>query len=364
MAAFSSRAKVNKAARALSRTERRLLERKERNIAKRKAKIPNTEKPTSNPNVVDIIRSFVQVGEGGLSSLFNKSQRLKNLFESLVPRLPGRNVSFTHHSLWMALGFRLPLVMAIAFLLTDENTSPYIIQCSLGPSMLPTIQFAGDIWVIETGAWGRAWRRIVGGQDEESLPDLSSSYKVGDLVIWENPETGKRSCKRIVGLEGDDINIYGEYNKMYNYRSDFGVVWPRKKDGAVDHIFGAYSVLNAEGEDNNVFKNSNDQGGRVEQLDTLVVPKQCVWVEGDCPLFSMDSRQYGPIHVSNLRGRLIFRLWPWNRNDLMNDEGNSYLSSCWISKKRPVPYSMIESYIGKRFNFYRIAASKSEDAPQ
>ena len=219
--------------------------------------------------------------------MFGKSRQLKKIFESLVPRVPGRNISFTHYSLWMALGFRLPLFLALSFLLTDENTSPYIIQCSLGPSMLPTIQFAGDVWLIETDSLGRAWRYIFGGEQNEF--NLKSVYQVGDLVIWENPENGKRSCKRIIGLEGDTVHTYGEYSNLFKHRSDLGVLWPRDEEGTVRRKFGAYSEKNAEGKSDAVFNNS-DHPGKAMQSDTLVVPKQCLWLEGDCPLFSMDSR--------------------------------------------------------------------------
>jgi len=233
--------------------------------------------------------------------------------------------------------------MVLSYLITDENTTPYVIQGSLGPSMLPTIQFVGDIWLVQTGAWPRAWRWILGQQDEDDLPAVGSIYEVGDLVIWEDPKTGKRSCKRIVGLEGDTVHRFGEYRNFYQNRSDFGVLWPKKKDGAIEQIYGAFSSQNNERE-NGVLEH---KGGSLEHSDTIVVPKQCVWLEGDCPLFSMDSRQYGPIHSSKIRGRLIFRVWPWQRHDLTND-------SCWVSKKRPVPYSSIEAYIGKQFGLYRV----------
>ena len=172
---------------------------------------------------------------------------------------------------------RLPLVLALSFVLTNESTSPYVIQGSLGPSMLPTIQFVGDIWLVETRAWKKAMDWIFGS--EESL-DVRSMYSVGDLVIWEDTTTGKRSCKRIVGLEGDVIDRYGEYKKMYKNRSDGGVLWPKK--GRDEHVFGAFS--RAETED-------AEQPQEIEEHShKIVVPKQCVWLEGDCPLFSMDSR--------------------------------------------------------------------------
>ena len=302
----------------MPRTERRLLERKERNSARKKAKIHSSPEK--------------------LSSTLLKSQRF---LYSLVPRLPGRPQSFVSRSHLIAISYRLPLFLVLSYFLTDENTSPYIIQASLGPSMLPTIQFAGDIWVVETGAWERVWNRIFSRQDEGNFP-TSSSYKVGDLLIWEDPKTGKRSCKRLIGLEGDEVSRYGEFGDLkYKHRSDFGIIWPK-----------TYTE-----KDKIQYNDNQDSKAEAPPPRILVVPENCVWLEGDCPLFSMDSRQYGPINANKIRGRLVFRLWPWKRSDLTNDKENAYLSSCWISRDRPVPYPSIEAYIGKRFDFYRLPST-------
>ena len=42
---------------------------------------------------------------------------------------------------------------------------------------------------------------------------------------------------------------------------------------------------------------------RVEQSGAL-------WVEGDNPAGSTDSRQFGAVPASALRGRVVMRLWP------------------------------------------------------
>ncbi len=245
------------------------MERKERNQAKRERKISKTDESTTNSGIQTTISKF-------------SWENFQNRFEFLIPRLPGRNISFTHNSLWMALGIRFPLFVAISYLITNEDTSPYVIQGSLGPSMLPTIQFVGDIWLVETRAWSKGWRwiteQLLGKQDP---PKLQSVYQVGDLVIWEDNTSGKRSCKRIVGLEGDTVHRYGEYRNIYRDRDDAGVLWPKKK-GLGDHVFGAFAKPDGAEE--------SEKEETKEPSDILVVPKQCVWLEGDCPLFSMDSR--------------------------------------------------------------------------
>jgi signal peptidase I len=202
----------------------------------------------------------------------------------------------------MALALRFPIFLALSFVITNENTSPYVIQGSLGPSMLPTIQFVGDIWLVETGAWRRAWRWIT-RRGETNLPALGSMFQVGDLVIWEDTKTGKRSCKRIVGLEGDTIHTLGEYRNLYQNRSDNGVLWPKK--GANDSNFGAFSTL----EDERGNGELESQDGALERSNEIVVPKHCVWLEGDCPLFSMDSR-----YVKYYAARLVLlRNFLWSK---------------------------------------------------
>lgn len=263
--------------RTLSRTERRMLERKHRNREKRKSRIEHSSNRIAG-------KKYRQMFNGeGFYSFFSNSKRLENLTESLIPRLPGRNVSFTHKSLWMALGFRLPLFMLIAYGITNENVSPYVIQGSLGPSMLPTIQFVGDIWLVETGAWHRALRWALRQLGQEKLA-VDSMYEIGDMVIWEDTNTGKRSCKRIIGLEGDTVYRFGQYRNLYRNRADVGILWPKEENAK--QIFGAFS---GENEEYNVEGN-----GEISQ--TIIVPNQCVWLEGDCPLFSMDSR-YGKVSL-------------------------------------------------------------------
>jgi len=62
---------------------------------------------------------------------------------------------------------------------------------------------------------------------------------------------------------------------------------------------------------------------------TMKVPPNHVWVEGDNPLKSTDSRHYGPLPISALRGRIVLRLWP------MMSSGGFYR----MTRERPSPFS-------------------------
>ena len=293
-------------AKKLTRTERRLLERKRRNKGEKEMRKANRVKEKS-------------LQDRAIAPASKIRQRVISFFH---PRVPGINVQFRRDHL-IALGYRIPFFLALCYLSTNEDCSPYVIQGSLGPSMLPTIQFIGDLWLVETGAW----YRLLGWQ-----PNL----EVGDIVLWKDPSTARSSCKRIIGVEGDEIRRYGEYAHLYSDRDDLAIVWPRHPEERNLDSQSPWDPLEA----------SNSQK---EPLRTMTVPPGHIWLEGDCPPFSLDSRHYGPIPISWVRGRLILRLWPL----LREDDAGKYISA-WVSRNRPIPFPSVDQYLGKRFNFYRV----------
>ncbi|KAL3905560.1 MAG: hypothetical protein SGARI_004401 [Bacillariaceae sp.] len=235
--------------------------------------------------------------------------------------------------------------------MTDENISPYIVRASLGPS---------DIWLVETFAWRRAWQWLTGKEKEQQHSIIH--YKKGDLILWKDPITERVSCKRIVGLPGDSVKRYGEFAKsMYGNRPDLGIVWPsdaKERGLATKEEFMAELRKTQQQKTKGVIRNG--------PTTSIVVPENHVWLEGDCPLFSVDSRHYGPIPASCITGRLVFRLWPWNREELEYDSQYAYLSSsCWVSKLvRPTPYPTMQAYLGRKFGFYRVPKSSDNRSGQ
>jgi signal peptidase I len=326
----------------VSRTERRIIERKQRKEAKKKASSKHRQS-TSTPSSPAI--ATLKNPRGKLLSVLNSSPHLRSFSQSFIPRIPGRIERFQKEH-WIALAYRLPAFVTLCYLMTDEDFSPYIIKCSLGPSMLPTIQFVGDIWLVETGAWTRAWAKL---RHRDEFSDLTSSYQVGDLLLWKESASGRLSCKRLIGREGDTIRRYGQYAaSLYRTRPDLGIKWP--SDAADRGLHDTMDIALRMG-------SGVDVAGSDISWQTMVVPANFLWLEGDCPLFSVDSRQYGPIPASSVTGRLVFRLWPWSRPEIARDPEYSYLSSCWISRKRPEPFATAEAYLGKKFGFYRVSSS-------
>ncbi|KAI8326253.1 LexA/Signal peptidase [Martensiomyces pterosporus] len=115
---------------------------------------------------------------------------------------------------------------------------------SQGPSMLPTLNMAGDILLIER------------------LPGWRNRLRVGDIVTFTSPlNPERRAVKRLLAVEGDTI-----------------CVDPTK-----------------------------------DRLAFVQIPKGYVWLQGDNYSNSTDSRTYGPIPVSLLRGRVLACIWPSTR---------------------------------------------------
>ena len=38
-----------------------------------------------------------------------------------------------------------------------------------------------------------------------------------------------------------------------------------------------------------------------------------IWIEGDNPSYSIDSRHYGPIQQNQIEGKLLWRVWPLSK---------------------------------------------------
>ncbi|MCM3745924.1 signal peptidase I [Paenibacillus pasadenensis] len=116
---------------------------------------------------------------------------------------------------------------------------------------------------------------------ENKLAYVAGSPRRQDIVIIYGPESELRLVKRVVGLPGETVTM---------------------KDGRL-YIDGAplrepYAL------------------GRTEPLSLklpFTVPAGHVFVLGDNREYSVDSRELGPVRISSLEGKIIFRIWPFHQ---------------------------------------------------
>ena len=191
---------------------------------------------------------------------------------------------------------------------------PFAIDAGVGPSMLPTLTpnngelYLRDVWSHRSSFFGNTKRE----------------YQRGDVVTMYNPYTQSIVTKRIVGVEGDTIQLFGEYASEFcemDGDTDGGV--------PVDERFNPPFCQTMKQDDLDEASTINTENRRHISDATMKVPPNHVWVEGDNPLESTDSRHYGPLPISALRGRIVMRLWP------MMSSGGFYR----MTQERPSPFS-------------------------
>jgi signal peptidase I len=157
----------------------------------------------------------------------------------------------------------------------------------LPPLLLVFAALVGLLIAFDTAA-------VVG---ESMLPNLepedrlfvSRSYDEpirGDVVLIDHPEVpGARAVKRVLAVGGDEVAFRGD------------VIWV---DG---EIADGFPVI---------------QGEDVISSGSLVVPDDSVFLAGDNRPTSLDSRSYGPIPLSYIKGRVVAVYSPVTRIGLVD----------------------------------------------
>ena len=147
------------------------------------------------------------------------------------------------------------------FFLHFTNEHVFALHFTLGSSMLPTLNVAGDTLAVDKLFF--KWN-LAGGPRGPLGIGLGS----GDIVFALSPEgNGWAICIRIIGMPGDII-----------------------------------------------CKDPSDL-----QSTYIQIPPGHVLLAGDNISSSIDSRRYGPIPIALIRGKVIARVWPepkWIRNGL------------------------------------------------
>ncbi|KAF8973750.1 peptidase S24/S26A/S26B/S26C [Flammula alnicola] len=133
----------------------------------------------------------------------------------------------------------------LVFFLHLFQTNIGRVSLMTGPSMLPTLATDGELVV----------------EDVISYRHFQRALQRGDLLTVESPvQRGHIICKRLIGLPGDIVCV--------------------------------------------------DPTGRLApSTEHVVVPKGHVWISGDNAQWSRDSREYGPVPMALIKGRLIARVW-------------------------------------------------------
>jgi signal peptidase I len=114
--------------------------------------------------------------------------------------------------------------------------------------------------------------------------------KRGDVIIFEYPkDPSKDWLKRVIGLEGEKVEIVD--NKVYI------------DNKLIDDPWGYY-------------ENSRKKTylKEEENFGPVVVPKGSLFVLGDNRHNSMDSRMFGSVDLTKVKGKALYIYWAKNKS--------------------------------------------------
>ena len=119
------------------------------------------------------------------------------------------------------------------------------------------------------------------------LEKVDKNYKRYDIVVIK--EGRERIIKRIIGMPGESIKIIE------------GIIY-----------------INGEAIDDK-YASSYTENFSLSKFDLEVIPEDSYFVLGDNRIVSKDSRILGPIKKSQIQGKAIYRIWPFNKFGDLND---------------------------------------------
>lgn len=166
----------------------------------------------------------------------------------------------------------------VALLLTAFVFQSYQVD---GPSMETTLQNNNRLIVWKVA---RTWSRITG---DAYVPARGNIIIFNTNGLPDFGESGKQLIKRVIGLPGDRVVVANNIITIYDKQHPHGF----RPDASMPYG----KVI-----------------GQTEGNENLVVPKGYVFVCGDNRDDSLDSRVFGPVPVSDIVGKLVFRVLPIN----------------------------------------------------
>lgn len=120
----------------------------------------------------------------------------------------------------------------------------------------------------------------------------------GSIIVFMNPETGKPSVKRVIGLSGDEVFVRR------------GMVFIDGVPLAQTRIADQTAI---ETHTDGISCRISTITGKASNAPLRIVPDGHVFVLGDDRGNSRDSRYFGPVPVTDIIGNVRMRVWPPRR---------------------------------------------------
>ena len=189
------------------------------------------------------------------------------------------------------------------------NETAFEVTACVGPSMLPTLNQWGDVvlvdrtpCVVPTIMWCFA-------------NDGNNGVGKGDVVVSRSLTNPKHMvCKRVVAVGGERVEKKASASESRGRREVEVDGWSgyRKWDEKGADFYDDDDDDDTAGVEtnNNNNKATSRQTNAKKKTEYVTVPDGHVWLQGDNERNSTDSRDYGPVPMEMLRGRVFAKVWP------------------------------------------------------
>jgi len=139
----------------------------------------------------------------------------------------------------------------------------------------------------------------------------------GDIIVFTSAKADKRLIKRLVGLPGDTIEVKNNQLFLNGERAEYTslndeTLEPKRK---IDRETGVIALEKINGEKPHVIQVKPSEYNPLKNFDKITVPEDHYFFMGDNRDNSADSRYYGFIPRSEIRGHATHILLSLNTKD-------------------------------------------------
>lgn len=168
-----------------------------------------------------------------------------------------------------------------------------------GLSMSPTIATSGEVILC--------------------LRYLTSSPSVGDIVVARSPvEPQKTVMKRVRAVGGNVVRIDPTDSEYFQF--EMKKMFERFDKDNIQRSSPKLNAIPNDSIDSDPKDSENSIASKVtEPLRSdvperdVMIPHGQIWIEGDNPEHSTDSRHYGPIPIALAEARAAYCIWPFSQ---------------------------------------------------
>ena len=186
------------------------------------------------------------------------------------------------------------------------NETAFEVTACVGPSMLPTLNQWGDVVLVDRTPFVPTMCCFANG---------NNGVGKGDVVVSRSPTNPKHMvCKRVVAVGGERVEKKASASESRGRREEEVDGWSgyRKWDEKGADFYDDDDDDDTAGVEtnNNNNKATSRQTNAKKKTEYVTVPDGHVWLQGDNERNSTDSRDYGPVPMEMLRGRVFAKVWP------------------------------------------------------